>query len=150
MNFFLLLIITLILSSFSFSQEKLNNISDESIERVPIFPGCNENLSNHGLQFCMSQNFSNIILKNFDSTLAKDIKTPEKFIKLLITFVINKNGEVENINTETPYSILKSEAIRVIKLFPKLTPGWQRGKFVSVPYSLPIRLEVNNDTKKQS
>ncbi|WP_457610622.1 energy transducer TonB, partial [Lutibacter sp.] len=37
---------------------------------------------------------------------------------------------------------LQAEAIRVIKLLPKMIPGKQRGRPVGVKYSLPIAFKV--------
>lgn len=140
----LTVLVLLSISSVFFAQEKNTfYYSDQSFEKVPIFPGCNETLSNYGLKFCMSQKFSEIISKNFNTSLLKNIDSLEEHIEIIVTFTINKYGKVVNINAETPFDKLKQEAIRVVKLFPILTPGWQRGKFVSVPYSLPIKLEVD-------
>jgi hypothetical protein len=37
---------------------------------------------------------------------------------------------------------LEKEAIRVVSLIPKMTPGKQRGRSVSVSYTLPITLVI--------
>ena len=56
-------------------------------------------------------------------------------------FAIDKNGVVTNIKTRGPDKILEKEAIRIISLLPKMTPGMQRGKAVKVTYSLPINFK---------
>ena len=81
--------------------------------------------------------------------LAKNIKYPSMARQAGITgivyvaFVVNKKGEVVDVK------ILKGigagcdkEAIRVVENMPKWKPGKQRGKRVSVKYTLPIRFEL--------
>ena len=41
-----------------------------------------------------------------------------------------------------PHKRLQQEAIRVVKLLPKMIPGKQRGRPVGVKYSLPIAFKV--------
>ena len=60
-----------------------------------------------------------------------------------VAFVVEPDGSISNIQ------ILKSigagcdeEAIRVVKLMPKWTPGRQRGKNVRVKISMPIKFVV--------
>lgn len=48
--------------------------------------------------------------------------------------------------SRAPQPGLEAEAIRVIKLMPDFTPGKQRGLSVTVPYSLPILFQVQDDT----
>jgi hypothetical protein len=47
-------------------------------------------------------------------------------------------GHVFDIRARAPHKALEAEAIRVIALLPKITPGFQFGEPVIVPYSLPI------------
>ena len=65
--------------------------------------------------------------------------------KVFITFVVDKDGAV----TEAAvYKGLKSgpgcdkEALRVVKLMPKWSPGKQNGKSVKVRYILPINFKL--------
>lgn len=65
--------------------------------------------------------------------------------KVFITFVIDKDGSV----TETEvYKSLKGgpncdrEAMRVVKMMPKWSPGKQNGKPVKVRYILPIHFKL--------
>ncbi|WP_412176266.1 energy transducer TonB [Formosa sp. PL04] len=38
--------------------------------------------------------------------------------------------------------MFKNEAIRVLSLLPKMQPGTQKGKAVTVPYYLPIVFKI--------
>ena len=57
-------------------------------------------------------------------------------------FKIDKNGNVTGVRARAPHKSLEDEAIRVIRLLPKMKPGLQDGKPVVVPYSLPIIFSV--------
>jgi protein TonB len=48
------------------------------------------------------------------------------------------------IRARAPHPGLEKEATRVIGLLPKMQPGKQRGKAVTVPYSLPIIFQVQD------
>ena len=41
------------------------------------------------------------------------------------------------------------EVIRIIKLMPKWTPGYQRGKAVRTQFNMPIKFTLENKRKKK-
>ena len=59
--------------------------------------------------------------------------------KVIVTFVVEKDGSLSNLRVvkELGYGS-GEEALRVISLSPKWTPGYQNGKAVRVQYTLPI------------
>ncbi|MFC2120163.1 energy transducer TonB [Bacteroidota bacterium] len=59
-------------------------------------------------------------------------------------FVINKLGVIDRIVIQRGVDpAINAEAIRVLKMAPKWTPGRQRGKAVPVLCNLPIRFQLN-------
>ncbi|MGB0172412.1 MAG: energy transducer TonB [Flavobacteriales bacterium] len=46
-------------------------------------------------------------------------------------------------STETVHLAIVEEAVRVVKTFPRFSPGLQRGKPVRVSYSLPMNFSLN-------
>ncbi len=111
------------------------------IENVPIFPGCKGN--NKKLRACFSDKVSKFVSKKFNSELASDLGlTPGSILKIFVVFKIDKNGNVVDIKARAPEKKLQEEAIRVVKLLPKMIPGKQRGKAVGVKYGLPIVFRV--------
>jgi len=54
-----------------------------------------------------------------------------------------KEFEAFNAGLEAGAQALKDEAIRVVKLMPKWTPGKQRGKAVRVKYTIPVLYRLN-------
>ncbi|MDR1981590.1 MAG: energy transducer TonB [Tannerellaceae bacterium] len=63
--------------------------------------------------------------------------------RVVCSFVVNRDGSV--VDAEVIRSVdvsLDKEALRVISLMPKWTPGKQRGKPVRVKYTLPITFKL--------
>ena len=63
-------------------------------------------------------------------------------LRIKVIFKIDAQGEVVSVRAKAPLKVLKDEAIRVVKLLPKMTPGQLRGKDEDIPYSLPIIFAV--------
>lgn len=83
------------------------------------------------------------------SYLAKNVRYPkecaEKKIqgRVSVRFVVKKDGsigEVKVVKSADPQ--LDAEAVRVVKSFPKFTPGKMNGQPVNVWYSLPITFKL--------
>ncbi|WP_366140758.1 energy transducer TonB [uncultured Algibacter sp.] len=111
------------------------------VEEVPIYPGC-ENGSRTQRKNCTSEAISKFVLRNFNTQMADDIGLVGRQ-RINVIFKIDKNGNIVDIQSRAPEPELEMEAIRVITSLPKMKPGKQRGKAVSVPYSLPIIFEAN-------
>ncbi len=56
-----------------------------------------------------------------------------------VTFIIERDGSLTNIEVlVAPDRSLSEEAVRVLKMSPKWTPGRTRGRTVRVKYSIPV------------
>ena len=111
------------------------------IENVPVFPGCEKEKGNNAKKKCMSTKIAKFVNKKFNVDLAGDLGlSGRQTIRVL--FKIDKNGNVVNVQSRAPHPRLAKEAERVIKLLPKMKPGKQRGKAVTVSYTLPIIFQV--------
>ena len=63
--------------------------------------------------------------------------------RVLIRFVVNEDGSLSDITLISSVSEgLDKEAQRVVKLFPKFSPGLIAGKPVKVYYTLPVRFRL--------
>ena len=113
------------------------------IENVPIFPGCEKKKGNAAKKQCMSDKISKFVNKKFNTDLASDLGL-EGRQRISVIFKIDKNGNITNVRARAPHPGLEKEAKRVINLLPKMQPGKQRGKAVTVPYSLPILFQVQD------
>jgi len=111
------------------------------IEEVPVFPGCEE-LSNNGeRKECMSSKISDFVNRKFDTGLGAELGLTGTNL-VIVMFVVNKDGLIEQIKTRAPDPKLEEEARRVIGELPKMKPGRQGGKPVSVSYTIPIRFKI--------
>ena len=112
------------------------------IESVPIFPGCKG--SKAELAKCMNAKIRKHINNKFNVDLAQDLGLSSGRKKINVQFLIDKQGNITNIQSRAPHPRLQKEAERVIKLLPKMTPGKQRNKPVKVRYNLPIIFNVED------
>ena len=112
------------------------------IENVPIFPGC-EKGNNATKKACMSEKIAKFVNKKFNTDLAGDLGLTGRQ-RIIVAFKIDKNGDIIGVRARAPHPKLAQEAERVVGLLPKMKPGKQRGKAVTVPYSLPILFQVQD------
>lgn len=117
------------------------SVSFAIVEKVPIYPGC-ENLSKDESRSCFSKNIQNLVVDNFNFSLPNELGLPKGKNRSIITFTINKSGGIENINVTANHPRIKDEMERIMYLLPKIKPGSQRGKPVSVRYGFPFTINV--------
>ena len=112
------------------------------IENVPEYPGC-ERGTNAEKRKCMSDKIAKFVQRKFNTDLAGDLGLSGRQ-RISVIFKIDKNGDVTGVRSRAPHPRLEKEAARVINMLPKMKPGRQRGKAVTVPYSLPITFQVQD------
>ena len=110
------------------------------IEDVPVYPGCKGNKAK--LRACLQEKITKHVNKKFNSELASDLGLSPGIKRIFVMFKIDKSGNITDVMARAPHKRLQEEAIRVVKLLPKMTPGKQRGRPVGVKYSLPIAFKV--------
>ncbi|MBO3097109.1 energy transducer TonB [Gelidibacter pelagius] len=113
------------------------------IENVPVFPGCEKEAGNNAKKQCMSDKIAQFVNKKFNVDLASELGLSGRQ-RINVIFKIDKTGNITSIQARAPHPGLEKEAQRVIGLLPKMLPGKQRGKAVTVPYSLPILFQVQD------
>jgi protein TonB len=111
-----------------------------NVEEAPVFPGCNG--TKEEKRACFVDQIGRFINRKFNTNLASDLGLTPGVKRIFVIFKIDKTGEIVDIRARAPHKRLQEEAIRVIKLIPKMTPGKQSGKPVGVKYSLPIAFKV--------
>ncbi|MCZ8167702.1 MAG: energy transducer TonB [Flavobacterium sp.] len=76
--------------------------------------------------------------KNFKVPNIKDLKG-----KVFVTFIVEKNGKLSNINVLRDIGHgTKEEALRVLRNCPNWKPGIYQGKNVRVQYTIPINVNI--------
>lgn len=121
-------------------QQSLNGaIPFALIEQTPVYPGCEGATSKRD---CMSMEISTFVNENFRTSDFENEQALSGIVRVFVQFEINKDGDVVNIKTRGPNEAIEAEARRVIELLPRMMPGVQDGKKVSVIYNLPISFRV--------
>lgn len=99
------------------------------VETMPIFPGGDKEL-----------------FKFLGQNIRYPVEAQKKGIqgRVLCQFVIDKDGSIDDIKVVKSVDInLDAEAMRVISVMPKWTPGKQRGEVVRVKYTLPVNFKLD-------
>lgn len=114
------------------------------IEQAPMYPGCEDKTSEDLRRECFKFAINRHIQRNFNigAVSGLGIKGSQRITSI---FKINKFGVIESIQSNASHPKLIDEANRVIALLPRMIPGKQRGRAVTVPYSLPITFNINGE-----
>ncbi len=121
-------------------EEVIEDVPFTIIEDVPVFPGCKGNKKQ--LKNCFNKKMQKHFQKKFDSDLPNELGLSSGKKRIIMLFKIDRSGNVVDIRAKAPHPRLQKEAVRIVKLLPKMTPGKQRGKPVGVKYTLPVRIDV--------
>lgn len=125
-----------------------NFVPFSQVDQAPVYPGC-EYLDNEAQMQCFSTKVMEHVADNFNVKIAKDLGLTPGKKRIFTMFTISKDGVVKDIKARGPHAKLEEEAIRVVKLLPKVKPGKQGSDYVNVKYSLPISFVVEEKTKKE-
>ena len=132
-------------STKSISASEFNGIDEVPfavIDEVPVFPGCDENAVQVARKGCFNEEISNFVAKNFNVDLGKTLNLTGS-VKISVFFKIDNQGNITEAKARAAKPELEAEALRVVNMLPKMTPGKHKGKSVTVPYYLPIRFQIN-------
>ncbi|WP_074409593.1 MULTISPECIES: energy transducer TonB [Aquimarina] len=131
-----LLILTLLLSGISFSQDAIILSQENANEKgiTPLWPKCDR--SRQTPAQCFDQKLRNHIIQNFEYP---EIAMNEGLSgTVTVEFIINKKGKVEVLEVTGAHRYLQREAIRIIRAIPKMKPGKWGEKPIAVAYTVPI------------
>jgi len=121
-------------------EEIMEDVPFAVIEDVPVYPGCKG--TKEQKKACLNKALKKLVRKKFNADLAADLGLSPGRKRIIIQFKITKTGNIEIIGARAPHPRLEKEAMRVVKLIPKMIPGKQRGRPVNVTYALPIIFNV--------
>ncbi len=110
------------------------------IEEPPIYPGCSG--TKEQMKQCMQDKINAHVTKHFNINLAQELGLTLGKKKVYVQFKIDKNGDIIDIRARGPHARLEKEAVRVVQMLPRMTPGKQRTRPVRVSYTLPITMVV--------
>ena len=118
---------------------KGNSSLTEILSQVPVFPGC-EKLSEIKKRECFQDKMNRHIAQNFRYPKIAQDKGIQG--RIIIQFVVGKDGNVTGIRTRGPDPILEKEAVRIISLLPQIKPAEIEGRKVRVPFSTAITFKL--------
>ena len=120
-------------------------LSQNSLEEVPIFPGC-ENKRNK--RKCFDKKLRQHILTSFYYPKEAIVRKEEG--RVYVQFVINSDGIISSIKARAPYKSLKEAAIKIISNLSskKFIAGKVDGKNVNVPFTIPITFILDSQSCK--
>ena len=85
----------------------------------------------------------------------KNLRYPEEAKKagtqgrVVVQFLINKNGAISDANVlRSVDRLLDAEAVRLVRSMPKWKPGMQKGKAVTVKYTVPVLFSLDELDEK--
>ncbi len=109
------------------------------VDEVPVFPGC-ENAADK--RACFQEKIQEHIRKHFnypDEAQEKGVQG-----RVTVMFTMDEEGNISNIRKRGPHRLLEDETERIIAKLPKMIPGIDNGKTVSVPFSIPITFKIDD------
>ena len=129
------------------TSEEITDVPFTIVEQVPIYPGCEEG-DNTAKKKCFVERAKKHVTANFNANLPNQIGLSPGKKRLIALFRVDREGNIIDLRARAPHPRLVKEMIRVFKLLPKMTPGRQRGKPVSVMYTFPMRFTVDIPSKE--
>lgn len=121
-------------------EEVLEDVPFAIIEDAPVFPGCKGTKSQK--KQCLQDKIRKHVNRKYNTGLAGDLGLDPGKKRVYVQFKISKTGSITDVRARGPHARLEKEAVRVVKLLPKMIPGKQRGRPVGVKYTLPVTLLV--------
>ncbi|MEM7381990.1 MAG: energy transducer TonB, partial [Bacteroidota bacterium] len=108
------------------------------VYEVPVFPGCEDAEDKRACFLAM-------IMEHINQNFSYPQEAEEQQIegRVNVIFTIDQNGMVTDIQKRGPHALLEAEAVRIISLLPEMSPGKDKGKNVSVPFSFPLTFKLD-------
>lgn len=136
----------------SYERDMMSNGKDSLginiVERIAIYKGCEKEKGNQLKKECMNRKINEVFKKNFNTVLPKDSKVPSGKIRVFIQFKVDEEGNIVEGQANGPDEHFEKEALRVLKLVPKLTPAYFKEKPIKMPFSLPLIAIVANENNE--
>jgi hypothetical protein len=124
---------------FCFSIVSLAQIPSAQYEKYPVFKEC-ENAEVDVLENCFTTTLQQFIFKNFQ---VPEIVFAENYTgNVNVLFEVTKEGKFKVLYIDAMYEELKTEALRIFKSLPQVTPATYNSKPAYVQFTLPIAIPL--------
>ncbi len=129
---------------------KNDNFLFSGLEKTPTHKECAHLTDNYERKSCLKKKITEHISKKYDAKEAENIVRKNKllengkdtYVRTFVEFRINKKGKIENVKGTSVNDELTKLGEHVIKKLPRLDPGVNKGKKISVIYTVPITIMV--------
>lgn len=115
------------------------------VDSPAVFPDCNSISDATEQRDCTVNSINKFIVQKFNMASPNFANLPAGRQRIYAHFIIDKLGNVTNIEAKSAHPELDEDAKRVVALLPQFTPAKHKGKTVDVRYSLPIVLQFVGD-----
>ncbi len=122
-----------------FREEPVMEVDIYALEKMPVFPGCEDLLDEEARYNCFVQQISKHVVSNFKPCEGAFGISKER---LYIQFTIDEKGKVtaaKAVRGSDECNV--SRALWVVNDLPKMKPGEYRGKTVRTRFVLPINIK---------
>lgn len=147
MKYYLLLFFGFLFVPSMAQDEPDSEVPFDIIDKVPIYPGCENYKNNLELKNCMSQKINRHIIENYNISFTRNLEL-EGRQRIEVLFTVDSQGNVVDIKAKGPHPFLEDEAKRTVQSIPQMTPGEHKGEAVAVLYSLPIIFDIESDEEE--
>ena len=130
-------------TTFSFAQNDSPLSPYQALDEIPLFPGCSG--TKEEALACLNEKVAEHVGQYFDCEMAANLDLPPGSYRMLTKFEVNKRGKVTDVEIRGKHPELINELKRVLKLLPRFKPGELFGARVSVPFALPITINLEAD-----
>jgi protein TonB len=118
------------------------------VQQMPIFPGCDENLSYQEMLRCADKKMIGFIYDNL--AYPEDALEDEIEGMAVVSFIVEIDGRVTSVRSSRPVCpSIKEESLYLVDMmaldFGPWRPGFQDGKPVRVQFNLPIKFRLPRD-----
>ena len=115
-----------------------------SVESPPVFDNC-LNIIQKDQKKCFEQTVNDHIQRNLN--YPEDAFDSKSGGRVLVSFIIDRNGYISDIYTKGPNQSLENEVERVVSLLSNPKPAKINGIDVSINYSLPVNFYLISQFK---
>jgi hypothetical protein len=118
-------------------------------DKYPVFQGCQSNaVTYNNMKSCLTKQLEAHIAKYISPLEIKKAKIVGS-LNLIVQFLVNETGAIEQIKCKAPTDSLTKELNRVVALFPKaVVPPTRNGKPSNLKYKGSINLEIESSNEK--
>lgn len=112
------------------------------ISTPPIFKECKNSKSPNEVRKCISEEVARLIRSEFNTNLQYKTNLKGK-IRIASFFKVDKDGKIIDVKVKAPNPFLSNEVEKILKnMQPAISPGFQNGKAIIVPFSVPVIFNI--------